>query len=84
MCIAHVAYLGINKERWHSVPLVRNGSTKIVYTFPMWFSWTLCLSGHAVTASSFSLRNSRSYLDYAQCHDLVNFVIIDIIIIEHV
>ena len=64
MCIAHVAYLGINKERWHSVPLVRNGSTKIVYTFLMQFSWTLSLFGNAVTASSFSkflfcLRNSR-------------------------
>ena len=38
---AHVAYLGISKERWHSVSLVR----RIVYTFLKPFSWTLyCLS----------------------------------------
>ena len=68
--IAHVAYLGTSKERWHSVSLVRSGSTRIVYTFLMPFSWTLCLFGHAVTVSSFSkfffffflslIRNSRS------------------------
>ena len=28
--IAHVACLGISKEKWHSVSIVRSGSTKII------------------------------------------------------